>query len=763
MRRLKLGFLTVHGDAENHSMMMNGVFKAAEEHNAEVIRFATKVFDEEIGKYNAELNYLYKVIEAQKLDGLMFLGWMPGLVGEFFHDFLRHFNTIPIVSLGTGYENIPNVYADSEKCIQELLEHMIKVHGYKRIVFVPPAISDVRNLLYKEVMEKYGLYNQNYIINYDDLRGITFDDRMKRVLSILIDERKVKFDAILLMYDTDAQNLMKELKLRGINVPNDLAIASYEDTEFSNYSIPPLTTITYPWREVGYQGCEKIIKLINHEPVEHSTPISSKLIIRNSCGCSSNLIKLSKIDSRLPENLFTFKFEYKQISNFIEDINRAFPYTLLKVDKLLYALVNDLEEAKSTAFIMEFEHQLQEILKTYPYIEIIDEIERTIYYIRSLIISNVSMDSRILVLFEDIILKVQVIIKEKAITILGLNQLHIKKADQELHKVSQELINTFTVKELLDVLEKSLVTLGIPSCYVYRFTDYTLDHCRMIFGFENSKRLTIDDSLIMNDLHIADGIVEKHKKLLCELLYVNNDFLGFIVFEPSLTDERIYHTLSMHISSALNGALLLENLTQEITLRKEKEAQLLYIANYDSLTGLFNRRYFYHTVNHIMEWQGRCESNKQQFFLLFIDVDNFKQVNDSAGHDFGDALLKETANRLHKALDRYVYHIPDELLEANKNCRTEAIFRLGGDEFTAIVTGLTAQEMEKLAEETVNTVKAPFHISDQLIMVTCSVGISVYPEDSDRMEMIIKYADRAMYHAKGRKDSYCFYNAEEMK
>ncbi len=757
MKRIKLGFLTVHGDTENQSQMMNGVFEAAKKYNAYVIRFAIKCFDEDINKFNLELNNLYDIIEAQKLDGIMFLGWMPGLAGKFFNNFLNRFNPIPIVSLGTKYENVFNVYADPEKCIRELMEQMINVHGYKSIVFVPPSVPDIRNAVYTETMQKYGLYNSDLILREEILNCIPIEERMQKVLSVLINERKVKFDAILVMYDIDAQNLLKELKIRKINVPDDLAIASYENTRFSSYSLPSLTTITYPWREVGFYGCEKLIKLINNEPTEHSTAILSKLIIRNSCGCCSNCIKLSKIEERQKLNKPIEKFDYKNILEFSNEIIKAFPYIQINIDKLLHALVKDFEEKSTTVFLAEFEHQLQEIVSECPYLDTIDETEELIYYLRNLLVSYMRDKTDAFILFEDIIHKAQVIIKEKAIAIIGIGQVQTETINQQLHYVSQSLIDSLSIKELFNALEKSLPNLEIPSCYIFLFNKGTLKESTMIFKYVNYKRIIIDNSHD-NSTYISDEIIEKHKKVLCQLLYVKNDFLGFIVFEPSIIDERIYHSLSLHISSALKGVILLEKLTQEIALRKEKENQLTYIVNYDSLTNLFNRRYFYEVINYIIDKSAELPAQKQSFFLLFIDIDGFKQVNDCLGHDIGDVLLIQVAKRLQALLMNKSYLIP-QAFHDNAECNMQdSIFRLGGDEFTAIVAGISAEEMRKSAEELINLIKFPYFINEHKVNISCSMGISIYPDNADNAEMIIKYADTAMYRAKEQKGRYYFYD-----
>lgn len=652
LKRMKLGFLTIHGDTENHSLMMSGVFDVAKKNDVDVIRFATKIFDEDLDTYNEELNNLYKIIEAQNLDGLMFLGWMPGLVGEYFDHFKKRFSHIPIVSLGTSYENIPNVYADNKDSIKELIHHLVTVHGHRRIVFVPPALPDIRIHTYEEEMCKYGFYDPELILDHDELAEVPFEFRMQRALSILLDEKKQKPEAILVMYDAEAQYALKEFRERKIKVPEDIAIASFENTEYSKYSNPPLTAITFPWREIGYQGCEKLIKIIRREPVVNTTAIPCRLILRKTCGCTSNRTKIIGVKRGIQPN------------------------------------------------------------------------------------------------------SAQVSRKEKDNWVMESNQAHMKKLDQDLHYFSQKLIDTFNVEELLSVLEKHLKRLDIPSCYIYQFLDNSYQACRMIFQYVNKNRMEIDST--KSDIYISDEIVQNHKKLTCQLLFVNSDYLGFIVFEPSLMDERVYHTLSLHVSSALKSSILFEKLQHEIKLRKEKEYQLIYMANYDSLTDLFNRRFFYLIANSLIESKNLYITSG--FYLIYMDVDGFKQVNDSLGHGFGDYLLIEIAKRLQSVLKSYTCPITEIVDSSIAKLSNEAIFRVGGDEFTAIISKIDIEDMKHLAQSLVDTIKQPYFINGHTICISCSVGISIYPEDEELTEMIIKYADMAMYHSKKQKNRYSFYH-----
>ncbi|HEX2947818.1 MAG TPA: EAL domain-containing protein [Clostridia bacterium] len=200
---------------------------------------------------------------------------------------------------------------------------------------------------------------------------------------------------------------------------------------------------------------------------------------------------------------------------------------------------------------------------------------------------------------------------------------------------------------------------------------------------------------------------------------------------------------------------LVGKLKGEITLRKEKEKQLAYSAHYDSLTELLNRRSFYSSLSEIT---GEGNSRKDKFALFYLDLDDFKNVNDVFGHDTGDKLLIEVAGRIRKVLAGHAMNIPDYISE---NGMVRAIFRLGGDEFTAIVDESRREELEKIAQKLIDAIKVPFIIFGNEIDTSCCIGISICQQDSLPSETLLKFADLALYEAKRVNGIYRFYDQSE--
>ena len=179
----------------------------------------------------------------------------------------------------------------------------------------------------------------------------------------------------------------------------------------------------------------------------------------------------------------------------------------------------------------------------------------------------------------------------------------------------------------------------------------------------------------------------------------------------------------------------------DITKRKETEAELRKLANSDTLTGLPNRSYF--QAN-----QARLVKNKIPHALLVFDLDNFKKVNDSMGHEVGDLLLCKVANRI-KTVGR----------------KLDTVYRLGGDEFSIIIEDTNdIHTITTIAKDILQTIAQPLKLKNQEIVLYSSIGIVLYPEDGTSPQELLKNADTAMYHAKHTGgNQYQFFNGSMNK
>ncbi len=215
---------------------------------------------------------------------------------------------------------------------------------------------------------------------------------------------------------------------------------------------------------------------------------------------------------------------------------------------------------------------------------------------------------------------------------------------------------------------------------------------------------------------------------------------------PILSNGKTLGVLNLYVKHGLTQTALetefLAACTKAMTSiieRKKIEEQLHNLSQTDELTGIANRRQF---VNHMDALLIESKQHKRQFSVLFIDLDHFKAVNDTYGHEYGDQVLIHAAQRIQSHLRQ-----------------TDLLARLGGDEFIIALEMISsADKILEIAKGLIHSLSMPYHIKEQQLIIGASIGISLYPKHGTSSEALIKYADHALYQAKGRRGEAAVYN-----
>lgn len=236
------------------------------------------------------------------------------------------------------------------------------------------------------------------------------------------------------------------------------------------------------------------------------------------------------------------------------------------------------------------------------------------------------------------------------------------------------------------------------------------------------------------------------------------DMLNRIVSEISSHKTNMSvneHLLNLKVEER-NTLLYLRD--QELSLAEDEvtrsKEELHRMAYFDSLTGLPNRRLFSEQLNLLMRLAKRSDSS---IALLFLDLDNFKRINDSLGHSAGDLLLREVGIRLSDCMrdsDVLAHYVDSE--------SHIDVSRLGGDEFTVILNQIQSTESAGVvAQRLLEALSVPLIIDGNELVISPSIGIAIYPKDADNLEDLLKAADTAMYHTKDSgKNSYRYFSAD---
>ncbi|MEA2100068.1 MAG: EAL domain-containing protein [Campylobacterota bacterium] len=227
-----------------------------------------------------------------------------------------------------------------------------------------------------------------------------------------------------------------------------------------------------------------------------------------------------------------------------------------------------------------------------------------------------------------------------------------------------------------------------------------------------------DGQLLNRTKHLRkDGSTYHVQSLIHPIKYKDED--AFVIFDTNITKQ-----------------------IEDEKLLKLQAKELHKKANYDTLTYLPNRTLFNDRLSQTI---SMAQKNKKQFALLFIDLDQFKKINDTLGHNVGDVVLIEAASRLKKLLRE-----------------EDTLARLGGDEFTIILKNIKNIKVpSELATKIIDAIKEPIIVNGQTLFISLSIGISIFPNDSRDKNDLLKFADSAMYKAKDEgRDNFQFYSSE---
>jgi diguanylate cyclase (GGDEF)-like protein/PAS domain S-box-containing protein len=272
-----------------------------------------------------------------------------------------------------------------------------------------------------------------------------------------------------------------------------------------------------------------------------------------------------------------------------------------------------------------------------------------------------------------------------------------------------------------------------------------------IFGLE-PETVVRDFEAVLEHVHSADRAEVRAARQ--RLNHENVSRVDFRVVWPD-GSTRFMHGLSEVVFNEEGRSIRVVGTIQDISERKEAEERAWFLANYDPLTALPNRRLMVEQLGMAL---ARARRTNRVVATLFLDLDRFKRINDTLGHAAGDRVLQTVTKRLHECIR--------ESDPVGRPAETEAskvpsmIGRFAGDEFIVILSDLPhVLDADRVARRILRAIRQPFTVEGHELIVTASIGISLFPNDGQDVDTLLRNADAAMYHAKERgRDGHQFYD-----
>ncbi|WP_372741770.1 EAL domain-containing protein [Neptunomonas sp.] len=283
-------------------------------------------------------------------------------------------------------------------------------------------------------------------------------------------------------------------------------------------------------------------------------------------------------------------------------------------------------------------------------------------------------------------------------------------------------------------LIESLPAIAVQGYDEERRVIYWNDASTDLYGYSKVEAMgqLLDDLIIPADA--TEQMIEAHQSWLR-----NESSMPAAEVELLHKKGTLIPVFSSHVM--LSAGERQEFYSIDISLAEQKKAheELDHMAHFDTLTELPNRATFYDRLAFYMKKSSR---SRHQVAVLLMDLDHFKEINDTLGHDHGDLLLKQAASRLQSCVRE-----------------TDTVARLGGDEFTIIIDELNDfKVVERVAQQILQKMREPFNLNQNKAYVSASIGIAFYPSDADSIDMLLKNADQAMYSAKSKgRNSFMYF------
>lgn len=668
----------------------------------------------------------------------------------------------PVVTIGYEEHAIPchSVLIDNYEAMKEAVLHLIWEHGHRRIAFVGGSEHvDLAQRLegYKAALQESGIKYEKQL--YFHARNSLRHGGMDAAKEML--QRGVEFTAVVTATDLNAIGVIEVLQEAGYRVPADIAVIGFDDLPSAAAFDPPLTTVRQSTKQMAHASIDLLYRMMDGEEVQQrKTYIPTQFIPRASCGCeyrakddSIELVKekLTQAEENMTRLLKTHNQLAANWASAAREQNFDFSKMFRGISRWGFLALWDTEakERHSRLIIKQAFSKydapipplgLKLPIEQFPSDEWLPDIQED-EYVRVQAIRTDREDFGFIVLivpFDDL-----VFISETDIARISCNiTVAALVRDQLFNQVR-------SIAEQLEIVSRT-TNDGIWDWHLatneIHWSPRTYDMIHSI-----GEHLTNDLDSFLQLIHPDDYqfVTKSFENHLQEGRPLKLEF--------RIQDRTKQHQLWVYAAADSirdsNGDIIrvIGSLTN-ITEKKKAESQITQLAYHDVLTGLPNRRLLQERFE-----LCRSESRRGRFKLgvMLIDLDRFKIINDTLGHQVGDKLLKQVA----KMLEDTVRNLDPA---ARTNRESSMVARLGGDEFIVLWTGVYDPSYLKHAADLINQrFQEPFIVDDLELYSTASIGISVYPDHGDDLDLLTSCADIAMYKAKdnGRNQNE-MYNRE---
>lgn len=575
--RPTIGYLVSEIQRDFAMLPWFGMMDAARQYDVNLISFIGGMLRPPSG-FGEQANVLYDLAGVEHLDGLIIWPDAMGacLTRPELEEFCRRYSSMPVALLGEMSGDIPRVTIDNYQGIRLAVDHLIAVHGYRRIAFAGMFENNVdfrtRYRAYTDALESHGLpieaklakpwFPDDVIYPGGRIHEEVFSQWLREVL-----EEGV--EAMVGVSDTIALEITELLQVQGVRIPEDVAVVGYDDCRQSRVVTPPLTTANPSFYETGRAVVEMLLAIIDGKPVPEQVTVPPRLMVRQSCGClNPDVVRAVAVQPVAQAKRAGVAFDRYEVASAVVQASgcEAVEGIHQQTERLVESFMAQVGGDDAGVFLSTLEGVLRQTMAAG---NDVAAWQNAISTLRQQTLPWMG-EKDVAARAEDLWQQARVMIGKTAERAQAFQQLQAEQRADQLLDVSQTLITTFDMGKLMDVLTGRLPQLGIPSCYLalyenprpYRYPQPVPEWSRLMLAYAEKGRIGLESGgrRFRSRELVPEGLWPQDRQfsLVVEPLFFQENQLGFVLFEAGPREGTIYETLRAQISSALQGAMLVQ-------------------------------------------------------------------------------------------------------------------------------------------------------------------------------------------------------------
>lgn len=761
-RRIQVGLLVSHLDEDFDTSVCEGAIIGARQADVNLVIFPGRYIDGIYAdklrtEYEYQYNTVFDIPCYNKFDVLLVLIGTIGshLDKEHKAEFLKRYNGTPVITITAQIDGYPCITLDNRTGMEAVIQHLITVHGCKRIGFVSgPATSDDANerlQVYKDVLEKNHIgYDENSVVygNFSKYVG-------PKVEALL--DRNPDLEAIVFANDQMALAGYQVMEARGIRPGKDIFVTGFDDDPVAQELMPHLTTVKADPTELGYNAVIEAVNYVINGTLEN-TMVPSNMVLRNSCGCQGNPRLRSISFENISEGAKQFAVEISDFLFSSYQNSETTEYLKEQFVKLLMEL-NDFSKPGNIHNVMKREHILNmtDTMATAQFFDYIsvDNFYTVLEYIYQTFIERLENPEDHLLLSQ-VFIQIYRIIAERNAAYCKDNLNDNYFMTWQTNSITRDMLvfDSYDDQSYFSVIDK-LQRLHMTSSYLFAYEPAIINrkddkwklpevlHLKAYHNQSDAVQLSQEKQLIPPDELFTNPYMPKDRQytMVVSPLFSNEAHYGLLMCEIEHEYFHYIQSVTVQLCAALKILTLMKQqavtqrqLRQSLIEVRENNQLLSDLSKTDELTGCLNRRGFYEEVRKKLREEENADADA---IMVFADLDSLKTINDRFGHEEGDFAIRSAAAILKQALGE-----------------TEIVGRIGGDEFVVcafLKEAVTIRELREHIEKVCEQFNEE-HTKEKPYVVHTSVG--VYPfKCTDTVEIgeLLSHADTLLYEQKRHK------------